>query len=622
MSFNSSVTRLFAVLFVFMMLVFAGCSSDSSSSASDTGDTTEPAEPTAAQLAIGVSSASVQSDNSEAITVTASVLDESSVALEGATVNFRASGGVLSLGEVLTGTDGLATVDFSSGLNDKSNRQVTITASVTGLPDAQVPVQITGTTIQLSSLDSSALTIGGGDEDRLRISLTDAGGLPIFNATVTISISDTSTGMVSVSSESGVTDVSGELQVDVTAASVGTATVNVEAAGALASQDYLVQATGNAFAIVSPTEDPGSLSTAQSISIVVDSPSPGPSNMVVMATTVGTLTSGDVSGSVINIPVVDGRAEAFLTSTMAGIATIQASDFNDSSLFDSTTVAIFAPSSQARQITLQSSNTNVAPSSATVNNTVTLFASVTNDADQVVGEAPVLFTLSNSTGGGETLSPAIAYTDSSGTATTTFTSGSLSSDAEGVTVRATVLGSAPVLSDDVAVIIGGTAGSVVVGSATEVTTIADETAYQLAMSVVVADSNGNPVPGAQVSLSLWPYMYATGSFVADPDKEWFENEDLNRNLILDPGEDIRFSGELTPPSSSAGTIPATVTTDEFGVGTFTLTYLKSYAGYIAFELTASTLVLGSETSSTFLEGLGWAVADEPYLGSSPFNIGN
>lgn len=617
MRLNSSVTRWIAVLFIIMALLIAGCSSDSSSSSGDTGTSTEPDEPTAAQLAVGVSSASVNSDNSEAITVTASVLDEDSVALEGVTVSFSANGGVLSLGEAVTGTNGLATVGFSSGLNDKSNRQVTITASVNGLPDAQVPVLITGTTVQLSSLDSTSLVVGG-NEDQVRILLTDAGGVPIFNEEATFSVGEESTGTVDVQSDSLTTDVNGELVVNVSGTSAGKATLEVAVAGALASLEYVVQA-GDALGISSPEEDPVSLSTAQSLSIVVDNPAPGPSNMVIFATTVGTLTSGETSGSVINVPVVDGQATAVLTSTEAGIATVQVSDFNDLSIIDSMKVAIFAPSSEASQINIQANNTNVAPSSAEISNSVTIFASVTNEADQVVGEAPVLFTISGATGGGESISPAIVYTDSSGVATTTFTSGSLSSDAEGVTVTATVLASAPAISDEISIIIGGTAGSVVVGDATEIMTSADETAYQLPMSVLVSDSNGNPVPGAQVSLSLWPRFYGIGAFVGDQDMIWLQNEDVNRNLYLDPGEDFNGDDELTPPLPSAGSIPTVVTTDEFGVGTFQLTYLKTYAGYISYELTASTLVLGSETSSTFNQVLRWAVSDEPYLGDSPFN---
>ena len=37
--------------------------------------------------------------------------------------------------------------------------------------------------------------------------------------------------------------------------------------------------------------------------------------------------------------------------------------------------------------------------------------------------------------------------------------------------------------------------------------------------------------------------------------EW-NNEDINRNLILDTLEDVNLDGQLTPPSTSAGSLPA------------------------------------------------------------------
>ena len=124
------------------------------------------------------------------------------------------------------------------------------------------------------------------------------------------------------------------------------------------------------------------------------------------------------------------------------------------------------------------------------------------------------------------------------------------------------------------------------------------------------DTNGNGVLDcedldADFFLDVWIYA----------------NEDTaNRNLILDPGEDLNGDGQLTPPSSAAGTLPATVRTDENGVAEFNLVYLKGSAAWIEAEITASTLVLGTETQSVtrFFLGYSKADADDDLLSDSNY----
>ena len=61
------------------------------------------------------------------------------------------------------------------------------------------------------------------------------------------------------------------------------------------------------------------------------------------------------------------------------------------------------------------------------------------------------------TGGGEYISPVIVYTNDFGVATSTFTSGSLSTDATGVTIKAQLIDN-PDVTDKISIVIGGTAG--------------------------------------------------------------------------------------------------------------------------------------------------------------------
>jgi hypothetical protein len=573
-----------------------------------------------ASLSLGLSQITVKSDNSDSATITATVLDRNNAVVEGITVLFSATDGELSASSVFTDPNGDAVVTFSSGNADKSNRIATIAASVSGLDPKQIPVQITGTTVELSTATTN-LEIGGTDTAILTVTVLDAYPTAIYDAPVTLSIDPASSGAVTLLPAAGNTDVTGNLEVSVTGAASGVVTVIAESLGATATQTYTVGNVGDVFIISSPTEDPYSLSTNTDLTITVNAPY---QTQVQFSTTFGAWDGG--TDMVVVKSVSGGVASATLRSAIAGVATVQVFDVGDVSTTDSVKIAISAPSGEASQLSLQASSMVVAPSTGEISNTVTLIATVKNANDQVVGGAPVAFSIENPTGGGERISPVIAYTDDYGTANSTFTSGSLSSGAEGITIRAQVVGMSAV-TDDVSIVIGGNAGSVVIGRSTKIESIDEDTAYRLPMSVLVSDSNGNPVSGAVVSLSTWPTQYATGYWVDDEVSYagFYPNEDENnRNLILDPGEDTGTNpghgdGELTPPNSAAGSLPGTVTTDDNGIANFDLVYLKASAVWIEDEIAASTLVLGTETRSTINFWLPYLKGDEESLPPSPYN---
>ena len=451
-------------------------------------------------ISLSTSQTTVQSDNSDSATITATVLDSDRAIVQGWTVSFSANGGQISASSVDTDGNGEAQTLFSAGTASGGTSQiVTITAVVGGLAPVQIPIQVAGTTVVLST-DNTNITIGDPPVD-LTVYVQDfgSGGLP--DVPVTLSVSPA--GLVTLSQTSGNTDINGELVVQVTGIATGSVTVTATALAITDTLTYSVGAAGTVFGISSPT-DPWNLDTNTDLTVTVAAP--GVTN-VIFATTLGAWDGG--VDLVVTKLVVAGSASAVLNSPTAGVASVQVFDAADPSTMDSLTVAISAPPIEASQISLQPSTSVVAPSYGDVTNTVTLEATVKNVADQVVGNAPVAFSIVNPTGGGETISPVIAFTETNGVATSTFTSGSLSSGAEGVTVTAVVVGM-PLVTDSTAIVIGGTAGSVIIGQSTKFTSIAGDTAYSMPMSVLVADSNGNPVPGAVVSLSAWPIYYYTG----------------------------------------------------------------------------------------------------------------
>jgi hypothetical protein len=605
------ITKLLLTTVMMLMLVI-GCSSGGS----DSDDGTQ----NATVLAIGVSGSSVKSDDSNSVTVTASVLDGDNAAIEGMTVQFTTDRGALSSASAVTDESGAAEVSFRSGVVDQSNHIATITATLGSLT-AQVPVQIVGTTVTVSQ-ESTTLSSGNAISE-LEIYVTDAGGDGIYNAEVTITTDASSTGSVSLSSSTGTTGVDGTLGIIVTGVSSGTVTLNISAAGAMTSCDYTVEITGNIMQITKPAISPTGLAIGDTLQIVVSDPARG---RVVLSTTLGTLNG---SGAAVTLDASSGTASAWLRTSTAGFATIQAYNIDAPDVTDSVSVAMYAKAIEADKIVIQASSTVVALSTTELKNSIELKAWVTDDGGNPVGEAPIVFSMTNTPGGGEKLAPANDFTDDFGYAYTNFTSGSLSTSGSGLTITAELLSDSSI-NDSITIIIGGTSGSVSISESTIVTSINEDTAYQMPISVIVSDSNGNPVPGAVVTMNLWPKYYYLGDCVYDGGVCYgpFPNEDDSfpgtvyyRNQVLDDGEDANGNGQLTPAISSAGTMPATVTADENGLGTFYWVYGKSYARYVRAEVKASTTVLGSETSSTVmitLRPLKDDVEDEVLPGISPF----
>jgi len=638
--------------------LLAGCGGGGTASTTATTTTTTV---TAASLDLLAAPTTVKSDNSTSTTITVTALNAANAAVPGVTLTMGADTGVLGSATVVTDAAGMATLTFSSGAS-KINRTATITATA-GAVSAQIPVQIVGSTVTANSTGTT-LPDDGTSPVTLTITAKDAGGNVVPSAAVTLT--KTGTGNVTLTPASGTTDASGQLTVTAAGAAGGSGTVTVSAAalGATATTALTVSPSAATFAIDQQTLNGAVVAgnpavTAMKIgdTLAVQVNAPASSN-VTFATTTGSFTgTGAVpaSGAVVAVPVVAGKATATLTTTQASVATVQVYDTAAPATSDSLTVGM--TSATAASITLQSSPSVVSRSVGTTTGSSTLIAMVRDAGGFPVGDAPVSFSIVNPTGGGETVSPVVVLSAATtagglslGEARTSFTSGSSSSGAGGVQIRASVVGTAvatePVgvnltsSGNDAAVVVGGTAGSVAFGQATALTVGGGGTTYILPMSVLVADSNGNPAPlGTVVNLSVWPIAWSTGGGCAvDADTATtgtFFNEDVNENLILDAGEDgtRRYyssgttvvggavNGSSTPTNSASGTLPATVTTDDSGVATFNLTYSKSSAIWIASRIRARTVVQGSDAVGEIvfrLDPLSSDVTPNCLLGNSPY----
>lgn len=610
------------------------------------------------KISLSTSKIAVNSNNSDYAIITAIVLDENNSVLPGVNVSFHTSSGQLSSGFSTTDDNGMVNLHFSSGTHDQSNRTATITAKAEGLTPVQIPVLITGSTIEIIS-EKSNLTVdqGGQDDshvtDQLKISVLDSGNMPVFGAAVLINVensgsrnidmqistntNDESVQYTSIFSNETIktamvqTDVLGQVKLKVIGKIAGETIVKATALGVSTSTNYKISLQGEEFGIIYPETDIHSAYVDEPLMLTVRAGS-GNVNTIVFSTTSGFFDLSE--NNVVDVSVVNGHATATLQSKVAGLATIQVYDKNNYQTSDSLKVAFSQPKNKADKILFQSSASSLPVSIGNIENTITLKATVLTDytsGRQVVEDVPVLFSIENPTGGGEFISPVIVITNQAGIASTRFTSGSLGSSAEGVVVKATLINK-PEIESSIKIVIGGVAGSVAIGRGSSLDIVSlNPSTYALPMSVLVSDANGNRMANAQVSLSAWPVKYSTGYWGADPFQGnssnllcspnilgTYDNEDINENIYLDPGEDINSDGELTPPNAAAGNLPSSVTTDENGVANFNLVYLKSSAVWITNRIQATTYVHGTETRSSVTFSLPYVTSESCDMPNAPY----
>ncbi len=582
---------------------------------------------TANFLSLSVTSPQVNSDGQDSTTVTATILDVNRAAVEGVQVNFSTDLGKLSSSVAFTDANGEAVVTFSADASNPSNQIATVTASVTNVGTASIPIEIIGTTLVITIINTSLQVPVGATNviENVIITAKDSGGKAIYNAPVIFTIATTGTAIVTPSIPQGVTNVRGEIQLTLTASGTGTATFIAQGLGTQTTVALQVSEilANNPFRITAPIIDPtpvtsGGANPADRVAITVEADPALGITSVVYSSSIGTWLSSGTATSTVGFA---GTATDTLIAANGdtGFATVVVSNAADANVFDTITVAMSPPPTAAAVLSIQS-DVNVLPLSIGSSVfTANLEATVRTDnasGNVPIFNVPVVFTIQNTPGGGEILTKSFGVTDLNGVVRTQFSSGILPSGQQAVTITAAVVAT-PVVNDSINIVIGGLGGSVAIGISPFLEVDQDNTAiYRLDMSVGVADSNGDAVAGSNVTLSMWPNSYRTGAWYdADPDPDAeecvvyysgppFTNEDTDEDLFLDlppaavVSEDINQDNVLTPHNSTAGAVPPLVVTDAEGIGAYQLTYLKQYARWIDVRTRGSTKVQGTETTGT------------------------
>ena len=273
----------------------------------------------------------------------------------------------------------------------------------------------------------------------------------------------------------------------------------------------------------------------------------------------------------------------------------------------------------------------VSTNTASTNNRIEIRALFVGASNAPVKNVRVRFDLAGdaaSVGGTFSTGDNIVYSDASGVATTAYIPGSRSSPTNGVTVRAcygpddfascalapsSATTTITIASDPLAVTIGSNE-SVYIGTA--------DLTYQRRFAILVVDASGRAKENVQIVPSVDIERYYKGQYVHG--SSWFTgyinagvtppvavsapaveclNEDINRNGVLEAGEDTNHNGSLEPRKSDvAVSVVGSSTTDASGLAVVQIEYPKNLATWARVKiLVSATGVSGTEGRATWTE---------------------
>ncbi len=593
---------------------------DGSGNESNSGDVTAPRP--AARIDLTKSSSTISSDGRQVVRLFATVKDSGNSALAGVPVAFSASGTGVTLVPVDDGvTDSSGQAQAVLSISDPTLRVISVSGSAQSRK-ASTEITVVGTTVALSG--PSAVSIG--KSSSFTALLTDSSGNPVVG--MPVRISSPPTGATLTFSR---TDSQGRAEIVLAPSAAGELTLSVLAAGATAERAVRVGSTTVSFEspaalsehVISPNTAP--VWTPLVVQMLVDGvPPPAGTPIQVVATRGQTRASTVLTGA-------DGRAVAEISSDRAGRSLVTATA-RDGTL---DVRELYFIGRQPIKIQVQAS-----PSAVRVNppgtsfNSSQVIAVVRDAADNRIRNVRVNFATIDPSGG-IGLSSAFAITDDSGIASVSFFPGPLPTGTNQIRITgqidcvATTCAPGVVATDQTLLTAVKSAMQVRIGTGNEVYAV-DAVYNELPYGVIVTDSAGNPVPGVKLSATVVNtgykkgfYQYTMGS-QSDSDFQalWRQfnsassvsstlipvvvcrSEDINENLLLDPGEDLNRDGMLTPGNVAAtyfGPTGDTVlgTSDDKGSAVMRVRYLRDRGGWVAVKVRVSALIPdGTEASET------------------------
>lgn len=592
----------------------------------------------AADLVVVLNKATMTNSGADSVTATVTSIDANRAAIGGVPVSFAVNGNavVTQAGTVTDSKTGAVAATITQGA-DASVRPVTLTVTSGALSRA-----VTFNIVQNSSpanpqandltLTLSATNIDNSGSRTVVATATavDSNRNALAGIPVQLSVSDTSAFIVAPSSQ---TNANGQVTGTV---SIGqdrsNRTVTVIATSGTLTRTTAFQITGARFAQASPVPAVIPAGTSGTVQYLLTDVNSNPMTTVPISVTGAGIASAsgktdlngaytfsytapNAPGTNLSIKASAGGVESTVNVAIPGGGT--------------TTVPIAAaPVSK----TLNLSADVVTVNTGSTSNQVTVNAFFRDSANAPVPNIRVLFGVTGDNGTGAIgAGKNTVLSDQSGTASTTYSPGAVSSPTNGVTIQACWKTSDFVAGDSASncaaaggqlltttLTIVSNPVSISIGTDNKISVGSSGLTYVKKYVVLVVDSAGNPKSDVQITPSVDLGGYGKGFWVFNAVRKLWErddrslytvsvngvptlvasstllatcpSEDLNRNGVIDatPNEDVNNSKQLDPRKSEvAVTLVGATKTDANGVAVLQLEYPQSLASWVKFKITVT-----------------------------------
>ena len=548
------------------------------------------------------------------VAVTALVKDGANLALPNAKISFAADSGILGSVDSVTDKNGQARALLGTG-GANGNRPITVTATV-GARSGSGTVAVTGSTVEL--LGPSALLLGQGAD--FTVTVRDSARRPVAGAAVSYGTGAGNSLRVK-DGGAAVSNAQGQLLLRLTAGSLGKDAVSAGALGASAAQAYAVAGSDLRLSPAISQDASGAdvlpeipTLACQAIDVRYDKAGVAQSGSASLATSRGSLfgDSGCSQALPPSLTFNNGNLpRSYLQSAHAGVATVTAAVAGGPTA--QTRLEFVAPLSGASKLAVQAEPAVLRASTAASGEQASVISAVVRDgaANNLVKNAPVVFTIVSDPSGGFLRQAGRVYTGSDGLARAVYVAGPADSGRDGVLIQARIDGAAQAAaSGQVSLTVARQALSIKLGTGNQVREYS-ASVLQKEFAVFVSDSAGNAVPGVAITAAAWPSQYAKGYYVWEADKPEFPdtgvwrlalphyscpNEDVLRNGIYDAAYDRNGNGVLDPGIPL--TVSASGPSDALGMATVTVSYPRNYGSWVQLALTVRGTVSGTEASTT------------------------
>ena len=526
------------------------------------------------------------------------VKDDNNILMKGVQVQFSAdANSELEIVSGVTGTDGIAKAYLSSK-TDYTLRDINVTATAgSNQITSKIKVNVVGTSIDV--IAPSAVVLGGSAQ--FTIALLDATGKGIKNTQLQLR-----SGLNNAfNNVSPITDAAtGRAIVTYQATNGGNDTITITSLGVSRSISVFVDPDSFAFepASTNVVEIPLNVPAPLSLKWTRNN-SPLVGNDVVFTTTRGAIatTAAGLSNQVVATQQTDseGLAEVFVRSDFAGLTNVAAASNMGGNKIAATKMVEFV-AVNPNKIEVQAFPAQIGPGEK-----ATVQAVVRDSKNNPVKNQVIAFSLSQSAGG--QISPATSITNSQGVASTEFTADATTPGSgtpgspSGLRINASVVSNTAV-TGDTGIAVGRRTLFFRFGTGGEVTTIGNNLT-SAPYAIVVTDASGNPVPNQELNVAVTPSVYNKGYAVRYPEIGAFirwdpfftatcASEDVNRNGILDAGEDANLDKLITP--GNVATVSRTVVADVNGIAQVNLIYPREYSPYTTVDMQVTSTAQGTE----------------------------